>query len=334
MLASFFNGLARASRHWRMILLLLAANILVSIPVAVPLFMLIAQTTNDRLAADAMLADKLDLNWMTDLINERLPGDSLTSLSGQVGVLLLVMGVSYLLLNTLFAGGILEVFASKDERFAMRRFWAGCGAYFWRFFRLLLVSLLFYGAAYFVYFLISKPIDAAAKQAAAFRPVFYQRWAAVLVLVLLFAFVNMIFDYAKIGAVVGDRRRMFREALSATRFGARNFFRAYSLYWLIGLVGLGLFALLAWLRGALNQRSILVVLLAILLAQVAMATRMWTRLACYAGELDLYRRLTPVVGPVPNAEPHIEFAAAEVGQTVHLPSAEEAPGPQETEPPR
>ncbi len=334
MLASFFNGLVRASRQWRMILLLLAANILVSIPVVVPLFLLIAQTSNDRPAADAMLADKLDLNWMTDLINERFPGESLTSLGGQMGVLLLVMGFSYLLLNTLFAGGILEVFASKDERFAMRRFWTGCGAYFWRFFRLLLISLLFYGAAYFVYFLISKPIDAAAKQAAAFTPVFYRRWAAVLLLVLLFAFVNMIFDYAKIGAVVGDRRGMFRETIGAFRFGLRNFFRAYSLYWSIGLAGLGLFALLAWLRASLNQRSILVVLLAGLLAQAAMAARMWTRLAFYAGELDLYRRLMPVVGPVPNAEPHIEFAAAGVGQTVSLPSSEEAPGPQEPELPR
>src|SRR5690348_11153082 len=98
MLASFFNGLVRASRQWRMILLLLAANILVSIPVVVPLFLLIAQTSNDRPAADAMLADKLDLNWMTDLINERFPGESLTSLGGQMGVLLLVMGFSYLLL--------------------------------------------------------------------------------------------------------------------------------------------------------------------------------------------------------------------------------------------
>jgi hypothetical protein len=334
MLASFFHGLVRASRHWRIILLLLVANILISIPVVVPFFLLIAQTSSERLAANAMLADKLDLNWMTDLINERFPGESLASLGGQMGALLLVMGVSYLLLNTLFAGGILEVFASQDGRFAMRRFWAGCGAYFWRFFRLLLISLLFYGAAYFVYFLISKPIDAAAKQAATFTPVFYRRWAASLLLLLLFAFVNMIFDYAKIGAVVGDRRGMFRETIRAVRFGLRNFFRAYSLYWLIGLVGLGLFALLAWLRGLVNQRSILAVLLATLLAQAAMAARMWTRLAFFAGELDLYRRLAPVVVPVRNAEPHIEFAAAEVGQPVNLPSAEEAPSPQETELPR
>jgi hypothetical protein len=280
---------------------------------------LIAQTGSERLAANAMLADKLDLNWLTDLINQRLPGESLESFGGQFGILLLVMGFSYLLLNTLFAGGILEVFASEDGRFTMRRFWAGCGAYFWRFLRLLLISALFYGAAYFIYFLISKPIDAAARQAAEYWPIFSERWAAMAMLALLFAFVNMIFDYAKISTVVMGRRKMFREAISATRFALRNFFSVYSLYWLIGLVGFGVFALLAWLRAAVNQRSILAVMLAILLAQAAMAARMWARLAFYAAELDLYWRLTPV-------EPLIEFAAAvpAPGSFVHPDSSPQA----------
>ncbi len=320
MLTSFFTGLARANRSWRMILLLLAVNILVSIPIAVPVFLLIAQTSSERLAANTMLADKLELNWLTDLINQRLPGESLESFGGQVGVLLLVMGVSYLLLNTLFAGGILEILASYQEGFTMRRFWMGCGAYFWRFFRLMLISLLFYGAAYLVYFLIRKPINSSAKQAAEYGPTFYKQWAALAVLGLLFAAINMIFDYAKISTVIGDHRKMFREAISATRFAWRNFLRTYSLYWLIGLTGLAWFALLVWLRGAVNQNSIIAVLIAILPAQLTMAARMWTRVAFYAAEFDLYWRLTPVL----TAE--IEFAVAEVGKPIFLLPTKETQG--------
>ena len=317
MLTSFFTGLVRANRSWRMILLLLVANILVSIPIAVPIFWLIAQTSSERLAAGAMLADKLDLNWMTDLVNLRLPGESVESVGGLIGLTMVVMGLFYLLLNALFAGGILEVFASREDGFTMHRFWAGCGAYFWRFFRLMLISLLFYGAVYVVYFLIRLPIDASVKQAAAYGPIFYKRWAAAVVLVLMFAFVNMIFDYAKISTVVGDRRGMFREVISATGFAVRNFFRAYSLYWLVGLIGLGLFALFAWLRASVNQGSIIAVFIAILLGQLAMAARMWTRLVFYAAELDLYWRLTPL----PMAE--IEFAVAEVGKPIFLLPTEE-----------
>jgi len=317
MLQSFFDGLVRASRSWKMILLLMGVNLLVSIPVVMPVFWLIAQTGSERQAANTMLADTLDPHWMADLINERLPGESLGSLGGQVGALLLVMAVSYLLLNTLFAGGILEVFASEDGRFTMRKFWAGCGAYFWRFFRLMLISLLFYGAAYLIYFLIRQPIDSAAQQASAYESIFYQRWAAMALLVLLFAFVNMVFDYAKISVVVGDRRWMFREAIKAIRFGARNFFRAYSLYWLIALVGLVGFAALAWLRASVHQSSAVAVLLAILLAQVAMAARMWARLTFYAAELDLYRRLRPAAFV---ELPPIEFAVAQ-----HAPAPFEQP---------
>jgi hypothetical protein len=44
---------------------------------------------------------------------------------------------------------------------------------------------------------------------------------------------------------------------------------------------------------------------------LAIASRMWTRLAFYAGEVDLYQRLVPPVAPVPPAsQPVPEFAAA------------------------
>jgi len=140
--------------------------------------------------------------------------------------MLLVMGLIYLLLNTLFAGGILEVFASDDGRFTMRRFWAGCGAYFWRFFRLLLIFVIVLWRGLPGLFSISKLIDSSAKQAAAYGQSFInagRRWPCLL---LLFALVNMIFDYAKISTVVMGRRKMFREAISATRFGAAKLLSA------------------------------------------------------------------------------------------------------------
>lgn len=51
------------------------------------------------------------------------------------------MGAGYLLLNTLFAGGVIGVINSADGLFTMRKFWGEAGAHFWRFFRLMLISL-------------------------------------------------------------------------------------------------------------------------------------------------------------------------------------------------
>jgi len=312
---SFFVGISEASRSWKVILLLLAANILLALPVAVPIFLLIVMTSGGTLAADRLFADKLDAIWLIDLFNHQFPGAALETVAAQVGVLLLVMGASYLLLNTLFAGGILAVFYSEDGRFDARKFWAGCGAWFWRFFRLLLISLVFYSIAVGIYLLLRWPIDNAAEAASAFGSVVYKRWAAMIVLALLFAFVNMIFDYAKIGAVVNDSRGMWRETFRALRFVFRNFFKAFGLYLLVAIIGLAVFLVLNWLRWSVNQSSVAAMLLAIALGQITIAGRMWTRLVFYAAEMNLYKKLAParatVIEPVV-AEPEIEFAKAEM----------------------
>ena len=290
-----------------MVLLLLAANILCSFPMAALIFLLIVLTGSGTSAATKMYADKLDVNWIIDLFNHQMPGFSLESIGVQVVALFVVIGLSYLLLNTLFAGGIIEIFACEDSRFTMRKFFSGCGIYFWRFFRLMLISLVFYGAATVIYALIRVGIDRYAAQSTAYEPLFYKRWAALLLLFMLLAFINMVFDYAKISTVVNESSKMFQEAIKALRFSLHFFFTAFGLYLLIGVIGIALFILLVLLRGSINQSSTVALLLAILLGQLTIAARIWTRLTYYAAELDLYQRLNPkplpIIVPVLETEP-------------------------------
>ncbi|MFN7947758.1 MAG: hypothetical protein U0Z53_20585 [Blastocatellia bacterium] len=311
MISSFLRGIRQSVRQWQMMTLLLVASILFTVPVAVPIFWLITRTSSDTLAAQRMFADKLDVLWFIDAVNQQFTGASLESAAAQVGLLLLVMGIGYVLLNTFFAGGIIEMLKANDERFSARRFWAGCGAYFGRFFRLLLVSLIFYGLAYIIYLLLG-PSGAMQRQATAYQPVARRQWIATLALVLMIWLVNLIFDYAKISTVVNDRRRMFREAISAVRFALKHFAGVCGLYLLIALLGLALFALLAWLRNGITQSSMVTVLLAFALAQMAMMARIWTRITHYAAELDFYQRRRPVEEPlILPSEPPPQFVEPE-----------------------
>src|SRR5262249_8844325 len=139
--------------------------------------------------------------------------------------------------------------------------------------------------------------------ASSFESVIYKRWAAMALLALLFAFVNMVFDYAKLGTVARSDRRdgkgMFRETFRAFRFAFRNFFSAFGLYLIIALVGLALFIVFNSLRWSVDQSSAGRVSLAILLGQIAIAGRMWTRLVFYAAEMHLYKKLAPGAAPAP-----------------------------------
>ncbi|MGH9768338.1 MAG: hypothetical protein ACREAB_12960 [Blastocatellia bacterium] len=315
MIGSFLIGINEANRSWKMIMLLLAANILISLPIVVPIFLLIVFTSGGTLAADRLMADKLDVVWLTDLFNHQFPGAALETVASQVGILLAVTGVGYLLLNTLFAGGVIGVLNSADGWFTMRKFWSEGGAHFWRFFRLMLISLIFYGVAIGIYALLRWPIEDAAEEASAFESVIYKRWAAMALLALMFAFVNMVFDYAKISTVIHNTRGMFRETFRALRFAFRNFFSAFALYLIIALLGLVVFLTFNSLRWSVDQSSAPNVLLAILLGQIVIAGRMWNRLVFYAAEMYLYKKLSPITATAHVVEPQLEFAKAEAPDT-------------------
>ncbi len=293
MIKSFLRGIRLATGSWKMILLLLLANILFSIPLALLVFLLITQTAGGTLVAQRLYGDKLDPVWFFDVINEQFAGASPATFALQVSGMLAVCGIVYLLVNTLFAGGIIEVFASADRRFTMRKFWGGCGGYFWRFFRLMWISMIFYAMAIGVYALVMWRIGKADSTATVERPTVIKSFAALLLLLLLISIVNMVFDYARIAAVVNDRRKMFRETFKAAGFAFRHPVSAFGLYLMLGLSGLILFAFFLWLRSLVHQDALGPILLAVLIAQLAMASRMWTRLAYYAGQVDLYQSLVP-----------------------------------------
>jgi hypothetical protein len=293
MFKSFFRGMSHASGSVRLILLLHIINILFTLPIALPIFILLANTGRETLAVDKLVADKIDINWITDLVNQQFAGASIENTAIQVVALALVMGISYILANTLFAGGILEVMVNGGQ-FTMRGFWSGCGTYFWRFLRLFVISLFFYGAVGFVYFLARRPIERAALEATEYQSIVYKRWAILLMLVLLFAFVNMIFDYARIITFIHDSRAMIRETFHAAWFAIRHFFSAYILYLMIAVVGIGVFVGLTTLRAWINQASWPAILAAFLLGQIAIASRIWTRVSFVAAELELYQRKTHI----------------------------------------
>src|SRR5262245_3987359 len=172
MIKSFFSGMSRASRSGKLITLLFLLNILFTLPISIPIFLLLARTSSETLAVDKLVADKIDINWITDLFNQQFAGASLENTAIQVATLALVMGFSYLLANTLFAGGILGVLASGGQ-FTMQKFWACCGEFFWRFFRLMLISLFFYAGVGLIIYLASSLVGRAAAEATAYQSIVY-----------------------------------------------------------------------------------------------------------------------------------------------------------------
>ncbi len=339
MLTSLLVGIERACRSVKLLFVLLLGNLFCAAPVALPVFALVQQSAQDHVVAQHLFADQLNAAWLIDFVNNQFNGFSPVSVGLQTGLLLLVAGALYLTANLFFSGGILAVFAAPLERFSLRKFCEGGGAYWWRFARLLLIALIFYGLLLGAYFLASRPLNKAAAQATAAGPIEIKRWLLLLAGALGFGLINMVFDYARIRTVQHEARRMWRVTFAAWRFCLAYVWRTTFLYLLLAAIGLVLFGAFVWLRNAVTQASWLNVMLAFGLGQLAIVARLWTRLALFAGQADLHQRLAPAPALAKPGAPVIEFMPAtkdltpppgftlEPDATTLTPPAETAPQP-------
>jgi hypothetical protein len=112
------------------------------------------------------------------------------------------------------SGGILEAYR-QDRRLDTGDFFAASGAFFWRFVRLMLFSLIPFALIGNAYLGVEKASDYLGDKATADQVGFVIWLAGVVALVLLTLFVRLWFDIAKVRAVVLKERRMLRNAFAA-----------------------------------------------------------------------------------------------------------------------
>ena len=153
--------------------------------------------------------------------------------------------IAYLGFWTFLVGGIIDRLA-RQRRIASVGFFATCGTFFFRFCRLGLLA----GFAYWIVFgtvhawLFEDLYDFATENVAVERTAVLVRIGLYATFAVLLLPINMVFDYAKIRAVVEDRRSMVGAVLAALRFIRRRPQATVGLYLLNG--GLFLAVLVAY----------------------------------------------------------------------------------------
>ncbi|MDH5714741.1 MAG: hypothetical protein OEZ30_04175, partial [Candidatus Aminicenantes bacterium] len=218
------TGIKRVNKNKKMWFFLLVVNILVALVLTFPLYSALKTSIGDSLMGER-LTKGFDYRWYDEfqykfrdtgfitLWSPTIVGsgtffsnvDSLvTGRFFQFGPTILVLMAVYVLLNILFAGGILGIFHSPEEKFTIKGFFSFGGTYFNRFFRLFIISGILYGILYFLFVpYISGIINQVGETAASERVAMVLGLIFAVVMFFLLFLVNMIFDYAKIRTVVG-----------------------------------------------------------------------------------------------------------------------------------
>ena len=253
MIAAFLDGARRVARAP----LLVAGIYLVTALTVVPLGLAVADAVVPHLgnsSANANVATRVDQTWWEEFqahsgsfartLQPRIAGFAtvVMNLSGRLEAPLdgtvVMTAVAYLVAWAFLIGGLLDRLA-RQWRVGSVGFLAACGVYFFRFCRLAVLATVVYAALFTVahtwlfgdlYPLATRDVTSTSTTAVALQVGLYALFGLVLLAV------NLVVDYAKIRAVVEDRRSMVGAVLASIRFVRRRPADVVGLYLLNGLV--------------------------------------------------------------------------------------------------
>ena len=218
--------------------------------------------------------DNLDRWWSGQLFQHSAP--------------ILAFGALFALVWILLSGGVLSHLHRPPRRFTLAGF-AGDGAgFFFRFFRLALLSApLYYGIFRLARWLFAR-IERATMDLTVERTLLIYYLLAAALVVLLVVTVKMIFDYARVAIVVAERRSALLAVFAGLGFVLRRPLATYGLLALFGLAAIALVAARQLVVPGVDQDSWLAITGVFLLGQAFLVARLVLRLGLLAGELTLY----------------------------------------------
>jgi hypothetical protein len=289
-------GFSLLWRRQRVLWWIFVVNLLCGGMGALPATLRVGHALNHTLA-EQKLSRGFDLAMFGELV--RLPDVQIWRFTTPSWLFAFVFFVFMLFVT----GGVLETYRA-DRRLTTGEFFAASGAYFWRFVRLLLLSIIPFVIVVIIYQMLSKAADRIGDRAIADQVGVFLGWGAMAVFLLLALFVRLWFDIAQVRAVAQSERGMWRNTWHAWRITWHGFGRLYGMYFVI--------ALIAWICTAIGlviwanlppaaTGAVFLILELIMFAQIA--SRLWQ----LAGATNWYRGheqmfSAPVVESVPTPE--------------------------------
>jgi hypothetical protein len=303
-LAAWRDGAGRVNRAGVVLAGIWLMTLFVSVPMTLVLRGMIAHHFGDSLASDAA-ASGVNYEWMQEFADQASGvgvtfkptiigfGAVLDNLSAFLDattrpLVVTAAASAYVGLWLFVAGGIIDRLA-RDRALRAHGFFAASGVYFWRFLRLGVIQLAVYGLTFGAVhdLLFDRVYQRAIHDVNVERHAFVIRLFLYLTFAAIVGATNLIFDYAKVRAVVEDRRSMLGALGAALRFVRRNgaasglyllnvtvFLACVAVYGLVvpGASGAGA---AAWLGFAVGQAYVIV--------------RLWIKLVFWASEAALFQ---------------------------------------------
>jgi hypothetical protein len=301
-LAAFVDGLMRVTHAPMLVIGLWLATVFTALPLAMMLQALIGNHLGSSMAAHTA-AGGVDFDWWNEFLAQTsgvgvsfVPSilgfaavmRNLSTFVDNTGfpIVVAVAVSAHMILSLFLIGGVLDRLA-RDHAIGTAAFFSACGIYATRFLRLAIIATAIYWLLFVPYhqWLFGELYSSLTENLTVERTAFFYRVGLYVAFLLPLLVVNLVFDYAKIRAVVEDRRSMIGAVVSAVRFIGRNPGAAIGLYLLDALLFLAVIALYFLVAPG----ATVVNALAFAIGQLYIVLRVMVRLQFAASQIALFQ---------------------------------------------
>ena len=317
-LSAWLDGVRRVTRAPTILIGVWLMTVATTLPLALVIRGMIAQHLGSSLAADSA-ASGVNYDWMQEFADQAsgigvtfkptIVGfaavlDNLSAFLDNTSQPVVIVGVAsaYIVLWLFVAGGIIDRYA-RDRATRAHGFFAACGVFFTRFLRLGVVQLVAYALLFrgLHQTLFERAYPWLTRDTTVERNAFLIRVGLYLVFGLALAAFNLVFDYAKVRAVVEDRRSMLGAIGASVRFvrRSRTAVLLYLLNFGVFVASIALYALVAPGAG----RTGLTMWLGFAIGQLYVMARLWIKLVFWASETALFQGQLAHAGYVATTQP-------------------------------
>jgi len=278
------HGIRSVFHNDKFVIIMWAFNAMAALVLTVPIYNILIDNLGTSLTSDR-LALNFDYMWYIQFRN--LYSVQLNHLPLSI---YFVVGI-YALIQTFFLGGLIAIFQNPDKNHTVDFFYGGV-KYFLRFTKVLLVSLLFFAAAFKINDYSGELISILFKNSENVYADFILKALRYILLVFFIGIVTLISDYSKISLAVKDKNEILRECFNAIRFIIANFSKVFIVFLIVAIIG-ALGSIVYNVIGRFIPRTPFYFLfVSFILQQMLIIFRLLVRMLFYSTQVNLFNDLS------------------------------------------
>ncbi len=268
----------------KLVFLLWAFNAASALILTIPFLQVLLDSLSNSLISDS-LSQNFDYIWyiqfkkIYELQFEHLP----LSIYSVVAI--------YTLLQTFFLGGLISIFNNPKKNHIVDFFYGGV-KYFFRFVKVLLVSLIFFAIAFKINDYLGEFITYLFKDSENVKADFVLKGLRYILLVFFIGVITIISDYTKVALALGDKTKILIGTYNAFIFLKNNFVKIFSVFLIVSITGAVGVILYNLIGKFIPRTPYYFLVLSFILQQMLIIFRLLVRMLFCATEVNLYNDLS------------------------------------------